>query len=67
MSIGKIKSYNGREFKQILLRNGFDLVWKKGDHWVFKRGENETISLPETPKMPMIRRLVKEYNLGLNV
>lgn len=66
-AIGKIKNFSSREFNRILIDNGFDLVRKKGDHYIFKRG-NDTITTTNGSNgmnIMVARRLIKQYNLNI--
>ena len=62
MAIGKTKDYNTNEFKRLLMDNGFTLERTKGDHYIYKRG-NDTVVATKKPNKMMIRRMVKTYNL----
>lgn len=62
MAIGKTKDYNTKEFKRLLIDNGFELSRTQGDHYIFKRN-NETIVATKNPNKMMIRRMIKTYNL----
>ena len=64
MSIGKTKSYNKREFNNMLINNGFTLSRIRGSHYVFKRG-NESIVINKDPNYIVVRRLIKKYNLQI--
>lgn len=64
-ALGKTKSFSSREFNRILINNGFELVRKKGDHYIFKRGQ-DTVSTTNGSSginMMVARRIVKTYNL----
>lgn len=62
MAIGKTKAYNTREFKRILLNNGFEILRTRGSHIIYKRN-NETITINEGINKMICRRLLKTYNL----
>lgn len=62
MAIGKTKNYNTKEFQRLLVANGFQLVRTKGDHFIYKRG-NDIITATKEPNKMMVRRMLKTYNL----
>lgn len=64
-AIGKIKNFSAREFNKILANNGFELVRKKGDHYIFKRDKDTVCTTNGSNGMNImvIRRLIKQYNL----
>lgn len=62
MAIGKTKDYSTKEFQRLLTNNGFEFVRQKGDHMVYKRG-NDTVVATKNPNKMMIRRQIKTYNL----
>ena len=59
------KSYTVREFKQILINNGYTYSRQRGDHLVYTNGgRNIVITAKEKGFNKMIaRRLIKENNL----
>ena len=63
MAIGKTKDYNTNEFKRLLIDNGFEFTRQKGDHMVYKRG-NDVVVTTKKPNKMMIRRMIKTYNLN---
>lgn len=62
MAIGKTKAYSSNEFKKILSKNGFEFVRQKGDHRIYKRGDDIIMINKDLNKM-VARRLLKTYNL----
>jgi len=62
MAIGKTKDYNTQEFKRLLMDNGFEFDRQKGDHYIYKRG-NDVVVATKKPNKMMIRRQIKTYNL----
>ena len=62
MAIGKTKEFNGREFKRILMNNGFVYVRQNGDHAIYKRGDELAVVNKKMNKM-VARRLIKTHNL----
>lgn len=62
MAIGKTKDYSTKEFQRLLMDNGFVFVRQKGDHMVYKRG-NDIVVATKNPNKMMIRRQIKTYNL----
>lgn len=57
-----MKTYNKREFVNILNNNGYTYIRCKGSHFVYKK-ENETIVVPKNLNSMIGRRLIKEHNL----
>ncbi len=56
-------AYNVREFKRLLLDNGFEYVRQTGSHIIYKR-DNETLSMPShKPSQTCLYDLIKQYNL----
>lgn len=62
MAIGKTKEFSGREFKRILMNNGFEYVRQSGDHAIYKRGNETAVVNTKLNKM-VARRLIKTHNL----
>ena len=64
-TLGKAKSFSSREFNRILIDNGFELVRKKGDHYIFKRGQDTVATTNGSAGMNSMvaRRIIKTYNL----
>lgn len=62
MAIGKTKDYNTKEFERLLMDNGFSFERQKGDHRIYKRG-NDLIVSNKKPNKMMIRRQIKTYGL----
>ena len=67
MAIGRIKNYSSKEFNKILINNGFELVRKKGDHFIFKRGNEVAVTTNGGSKMNkmIMRRIIKEHDLKI--
>ena len=64
--MAKEKVMNSREFKRVLLNNGYIQVSVKGDHFKWYNDcNNNTIIFTKNLNMMIARRLVKEYNLNL--
>ena len=56
-------TYNVREFKRLLLDNGFKFHRQAGSHQIYKRGD-ETLSMPSSnPAQTTLYDLIKQYNL----
>lgn len=66
-ALGKIKNFSSREFNRILINNGFELVRKKGDHYIFKRNSDTVTTTNGGSGMNIMvaRRLIKQYNLAI--
>lgn len=62
MAIGKTKDYNGKEFIRLLTDNGFVFERQKGDHMIYKRG-NDMVVTNKKPNKMMIRRQIKTFSL----
>lgn len=64
----KMRIYTTREAKRIAKKNGWILVRKMGDHWLYKK-PNIAKTLVITQKLNRIvwERCVKEFDLDLNV
>lgn len=64
-TLGKTKNFSSREFNKILTDNGFELIRKKGDHYIFKRGSDTVATTNGSAGMNMMlaRRIIKTYNL----
>ena len=58
----KLKTFNRREFEQLLNENGYEFARCKGSHFVYKK-ESVTISVPKNLNKMIGRRLIKEHNL----
>lgn len=65
--IGKIKNFSSREFNRILINNGFELVRKRGDHYIFKRNNDTVTTTNGSSGMNIMvaRRLIKQYDLAI--
>lgn len=56
-------TYSVREFRRLLLSNGFEYVRQSGSHMIYRR-ENETLSMPShKPSQTCLYDLIKQYNL----
>lgn len=55
--------YSVREFKRLLLDNGFEFHRQAGNHRIYKRGD-EILSMPTNhPSQTCLYDLIKQYNL----
>ena len=63
MAIGKTKEFSSKEFKRILMDNGFEFVRHNGDHAIYKRGGETAVVNKKLNKM-VARRLIKTHNLS---
>ena len=61
----KMKVYNSREARRVVLRNGFEYKYTRGDHDYFIK-ENCKIVIARNLNRMIWERLVKEYQLNLN-
>lgn len=57
-----MKTYSKREFAQMLVKNGYELVRCKGSHFIYKKAD-ETVVVPKKINKMIGRRLVKEHGL----
>ena len=55
--------YTYRQFRKILNKNGFLLVRKRGDHFIYKNNNGCTISINLRLNPMVAKRLIKENNL----
>ena len=64
-TLGKTKNFSSREFNKILTDNGFELIRKKGDHYIFKRGSDTVATTNGGSRMNQMveKRIIKTYNL----
>jgi predicted RNA binding protein YcfA (HicA-like mRNA interferase family) len=64
----KMKVYNTREARKIAEKNGWVLARSNGDHWVYKKaGHPKILTISEGLNRMVFERVVKEYDLDLNV
>lgn len=61
----KMKVYNSREARRVVMRNGFEYTHTRGDHDYFSK-ENRKIVIARNLNRMIWERLVKEYQLNLN-
>ena len=60
-----MKTFNSREFAELLIENGYEYTRCKGDHKIYKNKE-KTICFNWRKLNKMVaRRLIKEYNLNV--
>lgn len=65
MKLARHRIYNKKEMDRLLRRNGFLLIRKNGDHFIYKKKgvkDNVVITGGENNKM-LCKRLIKTYNL----
>lgn len=55
--------YTYKDFKKILKKNGYLLVRKRGDHFIYKNYKGNTISINLRLNPMVARRLIKENRL----
>lgn len=64
----KMRMYTTREARRIAQRNGWVLVRKSGDHYIYKHSNHSKIlSISDGLNRMVWERCVHEYNLDLNV
>ena len=63
--MARAKEYSFRDFRLLLIKNGYTLERNSGDHWLYTNGAN-IISIPDHGKKlnrMLCRRLIKDYKL----
>lgn len=60
------KTFNKKEVQKILKANGFEKVDSRGNRHKYKRG-NEILMINPEPNKMIFNRLIKEFNLVVNV
>lgn len=58
----KVKTYDTRRFKKLLIHNGYELLRTKGDHYIYGNGKN-TVTINRHINRMVAQRLIKENNL----
>lgn len=62
-----MRQYTQREFIKICIANGFYYSRHNGDHAIYVNNNNRHISIPNHLESVIARRLVKEFNLEVNI
>lgn len=62
-----MKQYTHREFVKIVKANGFHYNRHSGDHAIYVNDNGRHISIPAKLESVIARRLIKEYDLELNL
>lgn len=61
--VDRMKYYDKREFKQILIQNGYEVIRSRGSHKIWSNG-TRTISVPNVKlNACLIRRLIRDYDI----
>ena len=64
----KMRMYTTREARRIAVRNGWELVRKSGDHWIYSHpNHSKILSISEGLNRMVWERCVRDFNLDLNV
>ena len=64
----KMRMYTTREARKIAEKNGWVLARSNGDHWHYKKaGVPKILTISEGLNRMVFERVVKEYELDLNV
>ena len=64
----KMKTYNTREAKKIVRKNGWELVRVSGSHYIYKHpNSNKILTISNELNRMVFERVVNEYGLDLNV
>ena len=61
-----MKQWTSREFIKLLEFNGYYYKKHSGSHSIFSNKAGRHISVPQSMKCVIIRRLIKEHNLKWN-
>ena len=62
-----MKQWKLKEFLRILKKNGYTYDRHNGDHYIYVNSNGRHISVPQKPACVILRRLVKEYKLDINL
>ena len=62
-----MKQWKIKEFIRVLRKNGYYYNRHNGDHYIFVNKDGRHISVPQKPVDVIIRRLIKEYELDINL
>lgn len=62
-----MKQYTHREFVKIVKANGFHYDRHSGDHAIYLNDKGRHISIPAKPESVIVRRLIKENSLELDI
>ena len=64
----KMRIYTTREAQKIARKNGWVLVRKSGDHWIYRHpNHSKILTISDGLNRMVWERCVKEFNLDLNV
>ena len=62
-----MKQWKIKEFIRVLRKNGYYYNRHNGDHHIYVNKNGRHISVPQKPVDVIIRRLIKEYELDINL
>ena len=62
-----MKQWTSREFLRMLGKNGYTYSRHNGDHHIYVSEGGRHISVPQKLKCVIARRLIREYNLDINL
>ena len=62
-----MRQYTQREFIKIVEWNGFHYNRYKGSHAIYVNSRGRHISIPHNLESVIAQRLIKEYNLDINL
>lgn len=64
----KMRIYTTREARKIAVKNGWQLVRKTGDHYIFRHPDHSKIlTISEGLNRIVWERCVRDFNIDLNV
>lgn len=62
-----MKQWTSREFLRMLRKNGYTYSRHNGDHHIYVSERGRHISVPQKLGCVIARRLIKEYNLNIEL
>ena len=62
-----MRQWTSREFIKVLKKNGYVYSRHNGDHYIYVNESGRHISIPQKLECVIAKRLIKEYNLNINL
>ena len=62
-----MKQWKLKEFLRVLRKNGYTYDRHNGDHHIYVNKDGRHISVPQKPADVICRRLIREYNLKIDI
>ena len=62
-----MKQWTSREFLRMLRKNGYTYSRHNGDHHIYVSKGGRHISVPQKLECVIARRLIREYNLNIEL